>query len=268
VEKAMGTQRTVIRIDEAKCDGCGRCAIACAEGAIEIADGKAMLVGDAYCDGLATCIGECPRGAITAERVAAGARANEDQRLASATRPAEDDVTVAVPPISHRDAAPRSLPPSWPAGAADGEGASQLQNWPVRIKLVPPNAPYLDGARLLVAADCVPFAFADFHATFLPGRVVLAGCPQFDDAWYSRARLAQILSPNEIEDMEIVCMDVPCCVRLVQMVREALKDARKLLPVFVTKVGIHGDITERTALGTSSEPGEKVGRSAPSADRT
>lgn len=266
----METQRTLIRIDEAKCDGCGRCAIACAEGSIEIADGKARLVGDAYCDGLATCIGECPRGAITAERVEAGDRGSPDgdRPSASATGPTEDDVTVAVPPISHRDAAPRSLRPSSTRGVADGEAASQLQNWPVRIKLVPPNAPYLDGARLLVAADCVPFAFADFHATFLPGRVVLAGCPQFDDAWYSRARLAQILSPNQIEDMEVVCMDVPCCVRLVQMVREALKDARKQLPMFVTKVGIHGDITDRTALGTSSRAAEKVGRSGRSAGRT
>lgn len=266
----MGIQRTVIRIDEAKCDGCGRCAIACAEGAIEIADGKARLIGDAYCDGLATCIGECPRGAITAERVEAGERAtaHEDRRVVSATGATEDDLPVAVPPISHRDTAPRSLPTSLAAGAADGEAASQLQNWPVRIKLVPPNAPYLDGARLLIAADCVPFAFADFHGTFLPGRVVLTGCPQFDDAWYSRARLAQILSPNQIEDIEIVCMDVPCCVRLVQIVREALKDARRQAPVFVTKIGIHGDVTERTALGTSSRAADKAGRSARSAERS
>ncbi len=266
----MEIQRTAIRIDEAKCDGCGRCVIACAEGAIEINNGKARLVSDAYCDGLATCIGECPRGAIAAERVEAGepASADEGQPVASAAGPTEDDVTLAVPPISHRDAAPRSLPQSLAGGAADGEAASQLRNWPVRIKLVPPNAPYFKDARLLVAADCVPFAFADFHAMFLPGRVVLAGCPQFDDAWYSRARLAQILSPNQIEDVQVVCIDVPCCVRLVQMVREALKDARKQLPVFVTKVGIHGDITERTALGTSSPTAEKVGRSARSADRT
>jgi Pyruvate/2-oxoacid:ferredoxin oxidoreductase delta subunit len=249
MEARIVMRRTIIRIDEEKCDGCGECVIACAEGAIEIVDGKARLVSEAYCDGLGACIGECPRGAITAEeREVEGFDRAAAQRHAAAKRAQEMPVERAS-----------SDGPSMAVGKLRGESASQeaeagegppseLSNWPVQIHLVPPHAPYLQGARLLIAADCVPFAFGDFHRRFLRGRALLVGCPKLDDAWFYRAKLAQVFSQNEFEEIEIIYMEVPCCSGLVRIVREALDDAGREAPIRLTKIGIHGENRESRLL--------------------
>ena len=242
-------RRTIIRIDEEKCDGCGECIIACAEGAIEIVDGKARLVSEAYCDGLGACIGECPRGAITAEEreVQAFDRAAA-QRHAAATPAHEMPVERAPSDCPNMPVGKlRRESASQEADAAEGP-PSELSNWPVQIHLVPPHAAYLQGARLLIAADCVPFAFGDFHRRFLRGRALLVGCPKLDDAWFYRAKLAQVFSQNEIEDIEVIYMEVPCCWGLVRIVREALDDAGREATIRLTKIGIHGENRESRPL--------------------
>jgi Pyruvate/2-oxoacid:ferredoxin oxidoreductase delta subunit len=251
--------RTIVQIDEEKCNGCGQCAIACAEGAIAIIDGKARLISETYCDGLGACLGECPQSAITLE-----------QREAESF----DEKAVEEHLARQAEQRPGALACGCPATVAHslhtgqeqvadvyaGEPApSQLSNWPVQIHLVPPTAPYLHGARLVIAADCTPFAFADFHRHFLTGKVLLIGCPKLDDALFYQAKLAQIFSSNGIKDIEVVYMEVPCCSGLVRIVREALKEAGVEIPVTLTKIGIQGDIKERTTLGGGTPVQEGVG---------
>jgi len=212
----MGT-RSIVTIDEEKCDGCGLCAQACAEGAIAIADGKARLVSETYCDGLGACLGECPQGAITIEQ-----------------REAEGFDPEAVERHLQATGLERAL--------LAGPIPSRLANWPVQIRLVPVQAPCFAGAKLLVAADCVPFALADFHRQLLADRVVLVGCPKLDDVDLYRAKLAQILMRNEITSVEVVHMEVACCHGLVYLVTEALRTSGKKLPLALIEVGIKGDI--------------------------
>src|SRR5574340_820431 len=170
--------RKIVHIDEAKCNGCGQCATACAEGAIAIIDGKARLVSETYCDGLGACLGECPQDAIRIEEREAASfdLAATEERLAQLRAPAANPEPL---PCGCPGTATRAFAPTaGTVGAAYEATPSQLGNWPVQLRLVPPTAPYLDGARLLIAADCVPFAFADFHRTFLSDRVLLIGCPK------------------------------------------------------------------------------------------
>jgi len=255
----MVTHRKIIRIDEEKCDGCGQCVPACAEGALQIIDGKARLVSDVYCDGLGACLGECPRGALTIEDREAPSFDAQAVREHLARRDAAcGDI--------HASAQSERLPHGCPGAASEtldrGESAphagaeaapSLLGNWPVQIHLVPPQAPYLQGARLLIAADCVPFAYADFHRRFLADRVLLVGCPKLDDADFYRQKLAQILSQNDIRSIEIAHMEVPCCSGLVRVVGQALDDAGSKIPLTITKVGIRGGILDTTAPETQSE---------------
>lgn len=256
----MARRRSIIRIDEEKCDGCGQCAIACAEGAIEIVDGKARLVSETYCDGLGACIGECPQGAITIEV----REAEEFDEEAVQRRLAELGREPAEQAHAHAEAAaetlacgcPSALSATWgterPAQAEAGPvGAarpSQLRNWPVQLYLVPPTAPYLEGAELVIAADCTAFALADFNERFLPGRKLLVGCPKLDDAALHRHKLGSIFGQNDIRSIEVVYMEVPCCSGLVRLVRQALADAGKQIPVRLTRIGIHGDVQETVAL--------------------
>lgn len=231
--------RKIVRIDEEKCDGCGQCAGACAEGAIEILDGKARLVSDTYCDGLGACLGECPRDAITIE-----------EREAP-----EFDVAAAEEHVARRKAGecPGASPQSITRcelvdlEGEPGEGSgvpSRLANWPVQMKLVPVKAPYFDKAHLLIAADCVPFAFADFHGRFLRDRTLLIGCPKLDSFEFYRKKLAQIFIQNDIKAIDVAYMEVPCCFGLVHLVHESLKESGKDIPLKLVKVGIKGDILE------------------------
>jgi len=230
--------RKIVRIDEEKCDGCGECATACAEGAIEIVDGKARLISESYCDGLGACLGECPQDAITIEE-----------------REAEEFDEEAVK--AHLERAPASCPGSAPQSITRCElqdlksdsvekvsVPSRLTNWPVQLQLVPAKAPYFAGADLLIAADCVPFAFADFHERFVKGKTLIIGCPKLDSADFYRRKLAQVFMQNDIASITVVYMEVPCCFGLVHLVHESLKESHKDIPLTLVKVGIRGDVLE------------------------
>jgi ferredoxin len=233
-------ERKILRIDRDRCTGCGLCASACAEGAIEMRDGKAVLVKDSYCDGLGACIGECPAGALTIEERQADEfdeqAANENMRRKSA------------PPSC---GCPSSASPTMrPEAAVSPDGIhapSQLSTWPVQITLVPPTAPYLAGADILLAADCTPFAFADFHRRFLRGRVALVGCPKLDDAGSYAAKLTEIFAGNEIRSVEVVYMQVPCCSGLVRIAREAKRASAASFPLRLTLISLDGRILESSA---------------------
>jgi NAD-dependent dihydropyrimidine dehydrogenase PreA subunit len=264
--------RKVIRIDEAKCDGCGQCAEACAEGAIRIVDGKARLVSETYCDGLGACIGECPQGAIAVEEREAADFDPEAVRRhleASGAKRAAPSAPAAHGAARHGPAphfggcpgsAVRVFEPRAEAGAeAPDTGSSglpsQLRNWPVQIALLPVRAPFYDGAELLVAADCAPFAFADFHRRFLSGRVLAVGCPKLDDTGFYRSKLGRILEANDVRSVHVVNMEVPCCFGLVQLARRAIVESGKSIPLTVTTIGIRGDVlgTERVDTEPAAE---------------
>jgi ferredoxin len=235
--------RNVVRIDEEKCDGCGQCATACAEGAIEIIDGKARLGSESYCDGLGACLGECPQDAITIEQREA---AEFDEEAVERHLSSQDAVET---PIACPGSAPQAierceLVDKKGEPGERSEVPSMLGNWPVQLKLVPATAPYFDGADLLIAADCVPFAYADFHRKLLVDRVLLIGCPKLDSAEFYRKKLAQIFIQNDIKSIEVAYMEVPCCFGLVHLVHESLKESGKDIPLKLTKVGIKGDILE------------------------
>lgn len=195
--------RQVIHIDEEKCNGCGLCANACHEGAIDIIDGKAKLVREHFCDGLGDCLPACPTGAITFE-----------------TREALEYDEKAVMEAKVKTEKP-------------------LGNWPVQIKLAPLQAPYFHGANLLIAADCTAYAYARFHEDFIKGKVTLIGCPKLDAVDYSE-KLAQIIRNNDIASVTIVRMEVPCCGGLEMAVRKALDNCTKFLPWQVVTIGIDG----------------------------
>ncbi len=247
--------RKIVHIDEEKCNGCGLCVPTCVEGALQIIDGKAQLVSEVYCDGLGACLGECPQGAITIEEREAEAFDLEvvEEHLAShgeePVRAGAPSHEVATPPAACPGAAlhtlhPRSASAPQALSADEEQAPSELGNWPVQLRLVPVVAPFLEGAKLVIAADCVPFAFADFHRQLLVGKTLLVGCPKLDDADFYRRKLADIFAQNDIESVDVVHMEVPCCFGLVHLVRQALDDSGKVIPLTVTKVGIQGAILE------------------------
>jgi Pyruvate/2-oxoacid:ferredoxin oxidoreductase delta subunit len=239
-------KRQIIRIDQDKCDGCGLCVPSCAEGAIQIVDGKAQLLADRFCDGLGACLGECPQGALIIEE-----------------REAEEFVGPA-PGAGHPEA---PAPPQTPAGEGfvcpgsrmqqfqpgtyeqgPTQRASALGHWPIKLRLVAAQAPFLKGASLLVAADCAPFAAGDFHSRFLEGKALLCGCPKFDDVPEQVAKLTAILRENDIKEIDIVNMEVPCCFGLVQIVRQALEASDKSLPVNICTLGTAGQVLQQQKI--------------------
>ena len=237
-------------IDEGRCNGCGQCATACTEGAIEIVNGKARLVSESYCDGLGACLGECPQGAITIEEREAqafDAEAVEEHLARRRGQVAEQALPCGCPGTTSQalgDAAYEAEESGQPA-------PSRLGNWPVQLMLVPSDAPYLQGARLVISADCVPVALADFHRRFLGGRALLLGCPKLDDAGYYREKLAAILVPNDVESVEVVYMEVPCCFGLVRLVQQAIADSGKTIPLTLAKIGIRGEVRETAVTGAA-----------------
>jgi len=246
--------RKIIRIDEAKCNGCGACVPACAEGAIRIIDGKARLVSEIYCDGLGACLGDCPQGAISMEEREA-APFDEAAALAHAAanqadaRPAgRAHATIAACPGS----AARMLEPArFVPVESQGDGPqpySALTNWPVQLALTPIKAPFFEDADLLIAGDCVPFAYTDFHRRFVAGRTLLVGCPKLDDATLYRKKLARIFAENSVQSLRVLYMEVPCCYGLVHLVRQALQESGKDLPLTVTKISIKGELLETHEL--------------------
>lgn len=256
------TARKVIRIDEEKCDGCGQCATACAEGAIQIIGGKARLVSETYCDGLGACLGECPQGAITLEERQAEDfdPAAVEAHLARKQGAEKTRLSTQGPgPVPHFAGCPGSASRSIerPAHISSASGPEspaaqtpQLSNWPVQLHLVPVQASFYDGADLLVAADCAPFAFADFHGRFIAGKKLIIGCPKLDDVSAYAEKLRRIFSLNDIRSVEVVFMEVPCCFGLVRLVQEALAQSGKEIPLSLVKIGIRGDSHQCPSLRT------------------
>jgi len=253
--------RQVIRIDEEKCNGCGLCATACAEGAIAIIDGKARLISETYCDGLGACLGECPQGAITMEE--REAEAFDEEAVMHAKTAAAHGPEGPLPcgcPGSHVQTMGPCECSEEPEGQSTEGAPSRLRNWPVQMRLVPVTAPYLRNADLVIAADCVPFAFASFHDRFLPGRVLLVGCPKLDDAAFYRQKLTEIFLANDIRSIEVVHMEVPCCGGLVRLVAGAVADAAVQVPITLTRIGINGEVQESHIVRAQQPAGPGPGQ--------
>ena len=220
--------RRIIHIDTEKCNGCGACAQACHEGAIGMVDGKAQLMREDYCDGLGDCLPACPMDAIHFEEREAPAYDAEavrkaQQERAKATEVASDAKQTSVENTTNADV--------------------RLCNWPIQLKLAPVNAPYFDGAELLIAADCTAYAYANFHGEFLQGRVALIGCPKLDCASYA-PKLMQILSSNDVRSLTLLRMEVPCCGGLEYAARQALEACGRDIPLRMVIISIGGEILE------------------------
>ena len=252
--------RRIIRIDEEKCDGCGICAEACHEGAIGIIEGKARLLRDDFCDGLGDCLPSCPAGAISFEEREA-ADYDEESVLAHMEARAAAGAAVAVA------AAPAPTAPPLPCGCPSSEVRvmespaacatagpteeeppftaviSQLAQWPIQIKLVPAGAPFFEGAKLLVAADCCAFANADFHNRYMKGHITLIGCPKLDGEDYS-VKLTEIIGQNNIKSVTVARMEVPCCAGIANAVQTALVKSGKMIPWGVVTLATNGRVVE------------------------
>ena len=227
--------RKIIKIDEEKCNGCGACADACHEGAIEMINGKAKLTREDYCDGLGDCLPACPTGAITFEEREAPAY-NEAAVLASKQN-------KSPLPCGCPGTASKSIKRSACEVKPASDVISQLQQWPVQIKLVPVNAPYFDGANLLVAADCTAYAYGNFHNEFIRNHITLIGCPKLDQVDYTE-KLTAIIANNDIKSVTVVRMEVPCCGGIEYAVKQALQASGKFIPWRVVTISTDGKILD------------------------
>lgn len=230
--------RKIIKIDEEKCNGCGKCALACHEEAIEMIDGKAKLVREDYCDGLGDCLPACPVGAITFEE--RQAPAYDEQAVHKAKMKKQSAKLPCGCPGSNSRAIKRDLQPQTAKTAAV---QSRLSQWPCQIKLVPVNAPYFDGANLLIAADCTAYAYGDFHNEFIRNHITLIGCPKLDEGDYTE-KLTQIIANNDIKSVKIVRMEVPCCGGIENAAKRALQSSGKFIPWQVITISTDGKIIE------------------------
>jgi NAD-dependent dihydropyrimidine dehydrogenase PreA subunit len=235
----MKVKRKIIEIDEEKCDGCGLCVPACAEGSLRVVNGKARVISENLCDGLGACLGECPRGALRiVERVA-----EEFDEEAVEKHLADADVA----PASCPSAGIRMFAPADACAEANSPtdlnhfSDSALSHWPVQIRLVPPRAPFLKNADLLVLADCAAVAAANLHGEFLRGRVVMMGCPKFDDVEDYVARFTEIFSTANLRRITILYMEVPCCGGLPRIIEKALKDSGRDIPVETVRLACNGN---------------------------
>ena len=238
-------KRNIIKIDEELCNGCGLCAQACHEGAIGMADGKAHLLRDDYCDGLGNCLPVCPTGAITFEERDTDEydQAAVDQHLKEKAARHEGHPGGCPGSRAAFLKAAQPAPVQAPAPHADDftTGASELMQWPVQIKLLPVNAPYFDGAHLLIAADCAAFASGDFHSRYMKGKITMIGCPKLDEGSYAE-KLTAILKNNNIASVTVVRMEVPCCGGLANAAIEALKNCGKMIPWQVVTLSVRGEV--------------------------
>ncbi len=230
--------RRIINIDEEKCNGCGLCAKACHEGAIGMVNGKAKLLRDDYCDGLGDCLPACPTGAISfIEREAAAY--DEAAVMAAKAKKEASPMPCGCPGSMAKELQPKAEA----VPAAAGHIPSQLRQWPVQIKLAPVNAPWFKGAKLLIAADCTAYAYANFHQDFIRGKVTLVGCPKLDSVDYSE-KLTEIIRQNDIKSVTVVRMSVPCCGGIELAVKKALQASGKFIPWNVVTIGIDGTILD------------------------
>lgn len=239
--------RKIIRIDEKKCDGCGLCAEACHEGAIGIVDGRAKLLRDDYCDGLGDCLPVCPAGAISFEEREAAEYNEEEVKRNMEKKCAEEKDAGVLPcgcPGSNAKVIERGKPAEENPTARNTEPISQLGQWPVQIKLAPVNAPWFDGANLLVSADCAAYAYGNFHARFMRNKITLIGCPKLDEGDYSE-KLTSIIKNNDIRSVTVVRMEVPCCGGIEHAVRTAMQNSGKIIPWQIVTLSTGGEIVER-----------------------
>lgn len=234
-------KRRIINIDEEKCNGCGACAQACHEGAIGMVNGKAKLLRDDYCDGLGDCLPTCPTGAITfVEREAA----EYDEKAVLENK--RKKLAAAIPhgcPGHQLRRFERAEEESNDEAKTEHRSVSRLGQWPCQIKLVPVNAPYFNGAKLLIAADCTAYAYANMHEDFMKGKITLIGCPKLDDTDY-REKLTEIIATNDIKSMTVVRMEVPCCGGLEAAAKKALQASGKFIPWQVVTLSLDGKIKD------------------------
>lgn len=235
--------RKIVHIDEDKCDGCGLCVPACHEGAIQIIDGKARLVAENLCDGLGDCLGHCPQDAIWIEERQAepfDEQAVEEHLATLETGcPPQGCPGARVLDLGRREDRETSQ-------EARGEqgNPSELRQWPVQLALVPPTAPYFQDADILLAADCAPFAYPDFHSQLLRGRALAIACPKLDEVEPYIDKLASILKQNQVRSLGVAHMEVPCCTGLIHIAQEAMKRAGKTVPFWTMKLGVRGDVLQ------------------------
>ncbi|HEX3031341.1 MAG TPA: 4Fe-4S binding protein [Bacillota bacterium] len=236
-------KRNIIEIDESKCNGCGLCINACHEGALELVGGKAKLISDIYCDGLGACLPECPTGAMRIhEREAAEFDEDAVQKHVAAQKAPLPETMACGCPGSHARVIEKKAAPAASTAAME-RPESQLRQWPCQIKLVPVQAPYLENAHLLIAADCTAYAYANIHNDFMRNKITLIGCPKLDNADYAE-KLTEILKLHEIKSVTVLRMEVPCCGGLVNSVKNALAGCGKLVPWSVVTIGTDGTIID------------------------
>lgn len=272
-------KRKIIKIDDKKCNGCGLCIPNCPEGALQIIDGKARLISDLFCDGLGACIGHCPEGAITVEEREA-APYDEKKVMENIVKHGDNTIKAHLEhlkdhgekeflkealevlkekgiknPLDQKADTKKPLPCGCPGTkvmdfgkskdtkkkSKSISGESELRQWPVQIKLVPPVAPYLKNADLLIAADCVPFAYAAFHEDLLKGKVLLVGCPKLDDAEYYKEKITDILKENDIKSITVAHMEVPCCFGMISVVQSAIAASGKGIPFKEVTISVKGE---------------------------
>lgn len=273
-------QRPIVMIDEELCDGCGLCVPSCEEGALKIVNGKAKLLADRLCDGLGACLGHCPRGAIRVEQREAeafdeSAVAELRHRGTTTASPARRGWSAPQPlpvhdpaPAPNAGGCPGSRLASFnaaghPAGKTAGEQAggstdqpSALTQWPVQLRLLPPTAPFFRRARLLVAADCVPFACANFHANLLKDHALAIACPKLDDPRGYVEKLAEMIRTNDFQEISVARMEVPCCLGILHAVLEARRQAEVDVPVTEVVVGIRGEVLASRELPPEAAPAQ------------
>jgi NAD-dependent dihydropyrimidine dehydrogenase PreA subunit len=253
--------RSIVKIDEDLCDGCGECVPACAEGAIQLIDGKAKLVSDNLCDGLGACLGDCPQGAITIEQRQADAfdeaaveqhlKQMEPESPSACGCPDEYQIVQQAnqpvmgggcPGAKMMHFNPAAEPPEV---SADRPAPSRLTQWPVQLHLVPPTAPYFQGADVVLAADCTAYAVGDFHERFLKGKALAVACPKLDqglDVYLDK--LVAMIDQAQINTLQVLIMEVPCCGGLVQLAKQAVEKAQRKVPIKLTRIGIRGDVLD------------------------
>lgn len=249
--------RKIVRINEEKCNGCGLCIPNCAEGAIQIVDGKAKLISDKFCDGLGACLGHCLEDAITIiereaeefDEKAVEAFLHKQKKAQPQPKPQPEFTGCPSSRVIHFKA-----PKAVTGRETAGPSVSQLSQWPVQLKLVPVEAPYFEDADLLIAADCVPFAYPNFHQDFLRGRALVVGCPKLDDIQLYREKLTAIFKANTIKSVTVPFMEVPCCFGLVKATEDAIEASGKDIPLRKVKVGIRGEIKPEAEAGAFNRP--------------
>jgi len=249
----MKIKRKIIQIDQEKCDGCGVCVPSCAEGALQIVDGKARLIAEKYCDGLGACLGECPNDALKviereAEDFDEEAVEGHMKSISAPQSPELQPMACGCPSAQIQSFSPAKSRQEANLPASSVGAPSALFHWPVQIRLVPPTAPFLKGANLLVAADCTPVAYPNFHRDFLDGKVVMVGCPKFDDVQTYIQKFTDIFNTAGIKSVEVVAMEVPCCQGLPLIVKKGLESSGKKIPISQVTISTRGEVLKRQKI--------------------